>query len=264
MKLELYYPIKPWIVTQKFGETAYLSFYKENKVILSGHNGIDLAAIHGQPIYAAHDGWAYYEIDAGQGHGVVLRTDKEFEYEDRNVFFKTIYWHMCNPDKEPKYASPVRNATLNNPIYVKRGDIIGYVNSTGLSTGDHLHFGIKPVAKTGEPNNTWYNFEQNNGMYGAIDPTPYLNGKHANGDSNFFDRDLLLGESHPDIKRLQKFLKDMGHFPQQTACTEYYGPITRSAVYDFQLRFVPLSWYEKYVMKGNKFGQKTRAVINTM
>lgn len=77
MKLELYYPTKPYRINQKFGlnPELYAQFG------LAGHNGEDLYATHGQPVYAAHDGLAYYEVDSNQGHGVVVRSNEEYEYD---------------------------------------------------------------------------------------------------------------------------------------------------------------------------------------
>ena len=71
------------------------------------------------------------------------------------------------------HAIPVKPGQL-----VKAGDIIGYADNTGASTGDHLHFGIKPVYK-GEKDWEWWNAEQENGFKGAIDPDPFFNGKFA-------------------------------------------------------------------------------------
>lgn len=175
MKFSISYPIKPKIVNQKFGETSTLPYYQANGIYFAGHNGIDFGAPHGAPIFASHDGTASYQIDAAQGHGVVIITNDKFEYKDGESYFKTIYWHMCDPVKEPKYASPIYK---KGNVQVKEGDIIGYVNSTGLSTGDHLHYGLKPVMP-GETPGTWYNLTQNEGYMGAIDPTPYLRDEFA-------------------------------------------------------------------------------------
>lgn len=137
---------------------------------IKGHNGIDFFAGHGNPVYATHDGFASFEIDNSGGHGVVVTTDKTFDYKDGQAYFKTIYWHFVDSTKEPQFKSPIENGTK----YVKNGDLIGYADNTGASTGDHLHFGLKPMAKY--PDGTFYNLEQTNGFLGAIDPTPYFDG----------------------------------------------------------------------------------------
>jgi hypothetical protein len=271
MKLQIYYPTKPFYVTQKFGEVASLDYYKNNNVLVVGHNGMDLRAKHGDPIYAAHDGEAWYEIDGKQGHGVVLRTSEKFDYESGRCYFKTIYWHLCDPIKEPKFKSPVlAYADLNKPgMKVKAGDVIGYADSTGLSTGDHLHFGIKPVAKN-EKNGSFYNAKQENGYYGAIDPEPFLNGKYASDINGFkpstvhFLKDMKLSDTGVEIARLQSVLKELGYFPISQECTGYYGEITRNAVFHFQQDHVTLTPWEILWSKGSSFGPKSRAVINNL
>lgn len=170
MRLKLKYPITylgPVSISQGFGEVSptYTSMG------LKGHNGIDFRAAHGQPVYAAHDGMASFQIDSGGGCGVVLITEQEFDYEGSTTLFKTIYWHLCNSHTEPKYASPFEDKT--GFTHVKTGDLIGYADNTGLSTGDHLHFALKPVAK-GEAWGTYYNTDPSNGYGGCIDPLPYL------------------------------------------------------------------------------------------
>ena len=258
-KLQLLKPLNPFIITQKFGETAFLQYYKDNGLNLKGHNGLDLASIHGQPIYASHDGDAYYEVDNGQGHGVVIRTREKFDYEDKQAYFKTIYWHMCDGIKEPQFASPIKGTTQSKPKRVKAGDIIGYVNSTGLSTGDHLHFGLKSC-RIGEPNNTWYNIKQDNGYYGAIDPMPYM----QNSSIQPFLQDMSYMQSNDEIKRLQAFLKQLEYFPSGQETTGYYGKITREAVYRFQKDYVNLTAWENLWNKGDTFGPKSRVAANAL
>ena len=169
-KFELFYPVKPLKFNQKFGENAN-TFYKDQGMV--GHNGIDFYTVHGQPVYAAHDGVCYPEIDSSGGNGVVIRTNEAFDYDGPNapvsgkVYFKTIYWHLVNA-----------HAVVKTGQVVKAGDLIGYADSTGKSTGDHLHFGLKPQAYN-EDNFSWYNVDQAGGYLGAIDPAPYFNGYFA-------------------------------------------------------------------------------------
>lgn len=184
-KFTLFYPVKPTVINQVFGlhPEVYSQFG------LKGHNGLDLGAYHGQPVYAAHDGTCYPEIDNNQGNGVVLRTDEAFDYNGQQVHFKSIYWHLIKAD-----------AVVKTGQKVKAGDLIGYADSTGFSTGDHLHFGLKPQAWN-ENDWTWINTEQDNGFLGAIDPTPFFNGFFAE------DAQKVFGYYTAIIKLLQAFLK---------------------------------------------------------
>lgn len=164
-KFELWYPIQNFKITQRFGENQS-PLYAE--IGLKGHNGIDCVAAHGTPVRAAHDGVV---VNAGipdnrEGYGVVLRTLEPFEYNGQEVYFKSIYWHLI-----PQI--PVQAGQK-----VRVGDIIGYADNTGASSGDHLHFGIKPQAQ-GEADWLWMNIEQKNGYAGSVDPVPYFNGQYA-------------------------------------------------------------------------------------
>jgi len=236
-KLQLYFPVKPLFYNQKFGEISNIQYYKDHGLALVGHNGIDFACSHGQPIYASHDGIAYFEIDGSQGYGVVLKTNEEYEYNGSTAYFKTIYWHLCDSRKEPQFKSPVEGYTgYNNGLKVKAGDLIGYADSTGLSTGDHLHYGLKPMSG-GESDNTYLNLENGNGYYGAIDPEPYFNGLFAqdiNQDKITFPTNLRMFQSGSEVVKLQKALRTLGYFTYPTN-TGFYGTLTREAVLNFQL-----------------------------
>ena len=164
-KLTLCYPVKPFIVTQSFGVNG--EYYRANGINIAGHNGLDLRALHGQPVYASHDGTCFPEIDDKQGNGIVIRSDEEVLYDGKLVRMKTIYWHLIKAD-----------AVVKTGQKVKTGDLIGYADNTGFSNGDHLHYGLKPQAWN-ESDWTWANLEQNNGYFGAIDPTPFFNGIFA-------------------------------------------------------------------------------------
>jgi murein DD-endopeptidase MepM/ murein hydrolase activator NlpD len=83
------------------------------------HQGLDFAAAHGSPIYAASDGRVTMAGRNG-GHGNYVRLD-------HGGGMGTGYSHMS------------RIATSAGQ-YVRRGQVIGYVGTTGLSTGPHLHY----------------------------------------------------------------------------------------------------------------------------
>ena len=94
------------------------------------HHGIDIDAKTGTPIKAAADGIVIYSGWLG-GYGICVMLK-----HGGNV--ATVYGHM-------QYTK----VKLNQ--FVKQGDIIGYVNNTGLSTGPHLHFEVRIDGKTVDP-----------------------------------------------------------------------------------------------------------------
>ena len=100
----------------------------------SQHNGVDLAAAHGTPVYATADGlvgkaqyWGSYGNYVQIEHGGELQTR---------------YAHLSS------YAVSAGDT-------VRKGDLIGYIGSTGRSTGPHLHYEVRV---DGEP----------------VDPRPYM------------------------------------------------------------------------------------------
>lgn len=163
MKLSLCYPLcLPFTQTQKFGDNLN-DFYKS--VGMLGHSGIDYYVPENTPIYCTHDGYVIFcGLDNNKGLGIEVVTTQEYDYKETTSLYKTQYWHG-------------NKAIVKVGDFVKAGQIIGYSGNTGMSTGPHLHFGIKPVKKV---NYGYENIEQNNGYYGAIDPQPFLNGTYPN------------------------------------------------------------------------------------
>ncbi len=92
--------------------------YKVKKM----HTGIDFAAAIGTPVYATADGTIDKVDISFSGYGKVIEIDHGFGYRSR-------YAHM--------HGFAVRQGQK-----VKRGDLIGYVGNTGLSTAPHLHYEV--------------------------------------------------------------------------------------------------------------------------
>lgn len=189
MKFEIFWPVKPSRINQGFGVNG--EWYRQNGINIAGHNGLDFFAYHGQPIKAAHDGEVVYAgMDAKEGVGVVLRTNELREYKDQEVYFKTIYWHL------------IKNIPVKVGQKVKVGEVIGYADNTGFSTGDHLHFGLKPQLK-GENDWTWVNLEQDNGYMGAINPAEFCNGVYAEDALNVINEIPII---HKKINWLMELI----------------------------------------------------------
>ncbi len=87
------------------------------------HKGVDFAAPRGTPIFAAGDG-VIEKIGRNGGYGNYIRIR-------HNGSLKTAYAHMH------KFAKSMAQGKR-----VKQGQVIGYVGTTGRSTGPHLHFEV--------------------------------------------------------------------------------------------------------------------------
>lgn len=248
--LTLFYPVKPLYINQPFG--VHPEVY--GQFGLKGHNGLDMKAIHGQSVFAAHDGTCYPEIDTGGGNGVVLRTLMPFDYEGSPSYFKTIYWHLIKA-----------NAVVKTGQKVQAGDLLGYADNTGFSTGNHLHFGLKPE-KWNETSWSWYNVKQTNGYYGAIDPTHYFNGLYALDipRGHFFGRIINYGDNSFEVYELQKVLRTQGFFPVTHPVTAYYGDVTRQAVLAFQVHYKVAPLAELNRLQGKRVGIQTLAKLNSL
>lgn len=96
------------------------------------HKGLDFAAARGTPIMAAGNGVVEYARRNG-GYGNYIRIRHANGY-------KTAYAHMH------KFASGIRKG-----VRVKQGETIGYVGSTGVSTGPHLHYEVLHRGKNVNP-----------------------------------------------------------------------------------------------------------------
>lgn len=115
-----------WVIPLKSGSYTITSAFGMRVHPVLGyermHNGVDMAAPAGTPIYAAKSGkvtTASYQ-SGGAGYYVSI---------NHGDGFSSIYMHMT------RYI-------VSAGQYVKAGQVIGYVGSTGISTGNHLHFGI--------------------------------------------------------------------------------------------------------------------------
>jgi murein DD-endopeptidase MepM/ murein hydrolase activator NlpD len=136
------YPLTQGFSTQ---ETDPLMAAKYRRFGLRGHDGIDYSMPANTPIYAIDD-------------GIMALTEKYGDYGTTIVIqhrWGTSYYGHLN------------QITKRQGQVVKKGEQIGLSGSTGLSTGPHLHFGIKLK-----------NHDLQNGYYGKTNPLPYLTSDH--------------------------------------------------------------------------------------
>ncbi|MBO4939343.1 MAG: peptidoglycan DD-metalloendopeptidase family protein [Oscillospiraceae bacterium] len=110
-------PVKSYRLTSPFGMRVH-----PIKKVWKMHNGVDMAAPQGTPIYAAKSGKVTTTSYQAGGAGYYVSIN-------HGDGFSSIYMHMTH-----YIVSPGQ--------YVNAGQVIGYVGSTGGSTGPHLHFGI--------------------------------------------------------------------------------------------------------------------------
>lgn len=112
-----------WLVPCKYSRVSSPFGYRWHPTTgeWSMHKGVDLAASKGTPIYASRSGTvstATYHTTAGN-YVTINHGDG----------YSSTYMHMTN-------------YVVKRGQYVEAGQLIGYVGSTGRSTGPHLHFGI--------------------------------------------------------------------------------------------------------------------------
>ena len=107
--------------------------YKTQKL----HEGLDFTAPQGTPIYATADGRVNHSGNRGNGYGNYVIIDHGYGYQ-------TLYGHMVRVK-----ASPGKT--------VRRGEVIGWVGSTGKSTGPHCHYEVIKFDRHIDPVYFFYN-----------------------------------------------------------------------------------------------------------
>lgn len=101
------------------------------------HPGMDFSAEQGTPIYSTGDGVVEKADALGQGYGHHVIIDHGYGY-------KTLYGHMS------RIVAKVAQK-------ITRGQLIGYVGSTGLSTAPHIHYEVIRNNEKVNPINYYYN-----------------------------------------------------------------------------------------------------------
>lgn len=178
-------PVEPFIIktaTNNFCPIGYKKFYP--LIGMLGHNGIDYATTHGEPVFFNVDipgiTWlASTEVDRDGGIGVNIRSEqpisltslppqargslnliqRQYEKLGGKVYLKFKFWHLKKVNVHDK-----------KPVTI--GDLIGWADSTGASSGDHVHVGMKVSDE-----HSWFSLDGDNGYNGALDFTTYFENK---------------------------------------------------------------------------------------
>ncbi len=111
------FPLSSYTITSYFGE--------RNTGIEGAstfHNGIDLAAPYGTPIYASEDGQVTF-AGSSSGYGLLVKISHGGGVETRYGHCSTLL--------------------VKSGQYVEKGEIIALVGSTGVSSGNHVHFEVR-------------------------------------------------------------------------------------------------------------------------
>jgi murein DD-endopeptidase MepM/ murein hydrolase activator NlpD len=101
------------------------------------HAGLDFTAPQGTPIYATAEGRVIVAGNENDGYGNHVEINHGYGYE-------TLYGHMVR-------------VKVRRGAFVKRGEIIGYVGSTGKSTGPHCHYEVHKNGRKLDPVYFFYN-----------------------------------------------------------------------------------------------------------
>jgi hypothetical protein len=114
------FPLDKLVVTQWWGRT---------------HGGIDYSCVQGTPVKSSADGvvvWVDKDTAANGGYGLYVRV----RHQQLNI--DTLYAHLSRQDVKVGQA-------------VKFGQVIGLSGNTGNSTGPHLHYEVRLITDSGQP-----------------------------------------------------------------------------------------------------------------
>ena len=121
-------PLDFFRITSRFSNARFHPILKRYRA----HHGVDYAAPTGTPVKTIGDGVVIARAYDSKGGGNYIKIR-------HNSVYTTTYMHLSG------FGKGIQNGT-----HVKQGTVIGYVGSTGLSTGPHLDF---RVHKNGQPIN---------------------------------------------------------------------------------------------------------------
>lgn len=182
------YQITSKPATAKSCPMYYTEFYP--LLGMFGHNGNDWAIFRGEAIYFNVDipnirWYAERDTDDDQGIGIRVKSLDPIKFEESDLpaemsdhskrywkehngmmYIQMLYWHIKESALAGKPQIQVGTFADGKPqmrAEVKLGDLIAFGNSTGASSGDHVHEAMKFCEASG------FTIGNDNGYYGAVD-----------------------------------------------------------------------------------------------
>jgi hypothetical protein len=170
-KLEIDYPFKPFIITQRWGvpNPAYALHFEDPD--FGEHNGTDATAHFNTydgkrmtewPVYCPVEGF-YVErvqyVPNGGGHEIWLRSSTLLQIGDRQCYARLILCHA-------------KKVLVKAGYEPARGELIMIADNTGFSTGPHTHIGLYRIDRQGRKLDT-------NKATGSYDPARCFTNDHA-------------------------------------------------------------------------------------
>ena len=176
MKLEIYYPHKKYFVTQDWGEPnpAYAKAF--NIPEWTAHNGIDSITsmqdwqgklVTEFPIYCPVENFRVLKVEwqpKGGGNCITLISKEPLEMFERT----------CHAYLTLAHAKKVLVKAGDEPAL---GELLMISDSTGFSTGNHLHMGLYRCEYDGSHITKWVN--DGNNTKGSFDPALFFTKQHA-------------------------------------------------------------------------------------
>lgn len=124
----LKYPLDKFRVSSVFSASRVHPVLRQKRP----HYGVDLATRHGAPVYVTADGVVKFVGSKG-GYGKTIIIDHGMQYQ-------TVYAHLSG------YAKGMQSGDK-----VKQNQVIGFVGSSGIATGPHLHYEVRHAGKPQDP-----------------------------------------------------------------------------------------------------------------
>lgn len=262
-------------VTQYFGTNKEL--YSKSVCgidgCLQGHNGWDIVAPHGSPIFAVMGGKVVEVKDNPNGYGRHIRILCD-TYDDTEGKHEWVYGHLSRID-------------VTQGQMVTRGAQVGLMGNTGFVVsgatpywatnpyaGTHLHLGVRcfiPWDGTGTYSFSYGTGEKGNikdyanGYFGSINFTPdaFEGVVKPPAPKYTFKVNLEYGMmNNLDVRALQNILKYEGFMSKDTPTTGNYLSLTATAVKKYQLAYGLVTQWHATVYGGKYCYEITRAHLN--